>query len=139
MNNYSKRQAVAADGSIFKGAAAPAPIKALARYAGENATASSVLSLTHDTTAIEIAAVGGTAMMRWVATSDTQASVVGIAGATANFDHIIPTGNVRRFVVPVESMPQTAGSVQGANRENGLFQRVAIKSAGVASVLTTEY
>lgn len=116
----------------------PSPKLALTRYTGENATASSVISVTHNTTALEIAAVGGTAAMRWVTTGDTQASIVTIAGATANYDHIIPSGTMRRFVIPIESNPQT-GSVQGINREIGLYQRVAIKSIGIASVLLTEF
>ena len=116
----------------------PSPKLALARYTGENLTASSVISVTHDTTALEIAAVGGTAAMRWVTTADTQASVVTIAGSTSNYDHIIPTGTMRRFVIPIESNPQT-GSVQGINREIGLYQRVAIKSIGIASVLLAEF
>ena len=116
----------------------PSPKLALARVTNENATASSVISVTHNTTALEIAAVGGTAAMRWVTTGDTQASVVTIAGATANFDHVIPSGTMRRFVIPIESNPQT-GSVQGINREIGLYQRVAIKSIGIASVLLAEF
>lgn len=108
------------------------------RYGSENASASSVISVTHNTTSLEIAAIGGPAVMRWVATSDTQASVVS-AVATANFDHVIPSGLVRKFVIPIESAPQTAGSIQGVNREYGLYQRVAIKSIGVASVLLSEF
>ena len=109
----------------------------LAIYASENSSASSVISVSHDTTAIEIAAVGNAAVMRWVRTAETQASVIS-AVSGANFAHVIPTGTVRRFVVPIESNPQT-GSVQGVNRELGLYQRVAIKSIGVASVLVAEF
>ena len=116
----------------------PSPKLALTRYTSENATVSSVISVTHDTTVLEIAAVGGTAAMRWVTTGDTQASVVTIAGSTSNYDHVIPSGTMRRFVIPIESNPQT-GSVQGINREIGLYQRVAIKSIGIASVLTAEF
>lgn len=116
----------------------PAPALSLARYGAENSTTSSVISFTHDTTAIEIAAVGGPAVMRWVATSDTQASVVS-AVSGANFDHVIPTGQYRRFVVPIERQGIGMTSIVGANRLNGLYQRVAIKSMGIASVLTTEY
>lgn len=116
----------------------PAPKLALARYASENSSASSVISVTHNTTALEIAAVGNAAVMRWVTTADTQASIISAAGATANFDHVIPSGEIRRFVIPIERNPQT-GSVQGVNRELGLYQRVAIKSIGVASVLVAEF
>lgn len=118
----------------------PPPIKAVKQYVGENATTSSVISLTHDTTAIEIGVGGTAAVMRWVTTADTQSSVVAIAGSTSNFDHFISANTVRRFVVPIESyMAQGYSSVQGANRENGLYQRVAIKTQGIASVLVSEY
>ena len=116
----------------------PSPKKALSRYTSENATASSVISLTHDTTSIEIAAIGGTASMRWVTTGDTQASIVTVAGSTSNFDHVIATGTMRRFVVPRESTPNPQ-SVQGVNRLNGLYQRVAYKTAGIASVMLGEF
>lgn len=112
--------------------------KALARYAPENSSTSSVISVSHDTTALEIAAITTPAAMRWVAASDTQASIITIAGGTANFDHIIPSGTVRKFVIPIETNPQVT-SVQGVNREIGLYQRFAIKSIGVGSVLSTEY
>lgn len=117
----------------------PSAVKAKARYTNENATASSVISFTHNTTGIEVAAVGQAAALRWVATTDTEASVVTIAGATSNYDHIIPAGQVRRFVLPIESQGTSPASVQGVNRLYGLYQRVAIKSAGVGSVLLTEY
>lgn len=110
-----------------------------ARYTNENATASSVISVSHNTTTIEVAAVGGAAALRWVASSDTQASVVTVAGATANYDHVIPSGTYRRFVLPIESQGGNPASVQGTNRLNGLYQRVAIKSMGVASVLLSEF
>ena len=117
-----------------------APIPAVNRYSSENASVSSVISLTSITSAIEIAAVGGPAVVRWIKTSDTQASVVS-AVSGANFDHVIPTGTFRRFVVPIEVNPTTnnaTGSL-GTNLANGLYQRVAYKSIGTASVLATEY
>ena len=116
----------------------PSPKLTLQQYASENSSASSVISVTHNTTALEIAAVGGAAVMKWITTGNTNPSVISIAGSTSNFDHVIPTGTMRRFVIPIESNPQT-GSVQGINREIGLYQRVAIKSIGVASVLLSEY
>lgn len=137
MENYAKGQPMGNNQiPMFD---APPAVRAIARSVSENATVSSVLSLTHDTTAIEIGTGGTAAVMRWVATSDTQASIVAIAGATANLDHVIPANTVRRFVVPIESNPDSTSSVQGANRLNGLYQRVAIKTQGVASVLVSEY
>ena|SRR3990167_8578672 len=109
----------------------------LGRYGSENSSTSSVISLTHDTTALEIAAIGNSAVMRWVRTGDTQASIISAASG-ANFEHVIGAGTVRKFVVPIESNPQT-GSVQGVNRELGLYQRVAVKSIGIASVLVAEF
>lgn len=121
----------------------PAAFKAKARYASENSSASSVISVSHDTTGIEVAAVGGPAVLRWVPVSETAGvapagSVISAAG-TANFDHVIGTGTVRRFVIPIEAYGGNPASVQGSNRANGLYQRIAIKSVGIASVLLTEY
>ena len=122
-----------------------ASVKAI--YASENASASSIITLTPDTTALEIAVISGTSSlvaggaMRWVG------SVVGSAAGTsvitaarsANFDHIIPRDTVIKFAVPIERMYQAPSSLVGANISNGLYRRVAIKSIGVASVLLTEY
>lgn len=115
-----------------------APKLALTRYASENSSASSVISVTHDTTALEVAAVGGPAVVKWIATTNTNPSVFS-AAATANFDHVVPSGTYRRFAIPIESQFQAPSSMVGANRLNGLYQRVAIKSIGVASVLLSEY
>lgn len=120
----------------------PAPFLSKARYTNENGVASSVITVSQDTTSIEIAANGGAAIMRWVPTTDTQASVVGIAGATANYDHVIPANTVRRFAIPIETQFSAPSSMVGANRQNGLYQRVAIKSAallGLSSVLVSEF
>lgn len=123
----------------------PAPIVAKARYDGENASASSVISLTHDTTSLEVAAVGGPAAIKWIATSDTTSSVytsstiAGAAASSINFDHVVGTGTVRRFVIPKETVNVPINSVVGVNRREGLYQRVAIKSVGIASVLTIEF
>jgi hypothetical protein len=112
-----------------------------ATYASENASASSVITLTPDTTALEIVALGAGVtggVMRWVRTADTQASVISAAG-TANFEHVISNNVVRKFAVPIETVYQAPSSLVGANIINGLYRRVAIKSIGVASVLLTEY
>lgn len=123
----------------------PAPLKAVEQYYSENAVASSVLTLTENTTAIEIATGGTPIIMRWVGRSDTEASVVAAPTTSANFDHAIPANTVRRFVVPIEitnngvQVGATATSMVGANIENGLFRRVAYKSQANASVFTSEY
>ncbi len=115
----------------------PAPVLAIQRITSENATASSVISLSDRTVQLEVTATTTAAALRWVASSDTQGSVIAIAGATANYDHIIPANTMRRFVVPQER----AGipSISGANVMNGLYSRVAYKSLGIGSVMTSEY
>lgn len=111
------------------------PFKANTTRARDSAVASSVITLNDNTTEIEIAATGGPAFIRYVATSDTAGSVISLAG-TANFDFAIPPNTVRRFPIPVESfVAQT--SVVGLNKQYGLYNRVAI--IGLASVASVEY
>lgn len=136
MANYTPELALDKNTHAYQNA--PPPTSVVARYGSENASTSSVITLTHDTSLIEIAAVGGPAVMRWVRTADTQASIVSAASG-ANFTHVIGTGTVRQFTVPKESAGTSSASVQGVNRGEGLFQRVAYKSIGVASVLLSEF
>lgn len=116
----------------------PPAKKTLQVFSKDNASVSSVISFTHDTTAVEVSAVGGAAVIKWIASTDTTASVISAASG-ANFDHVVSTGQTRRFVVPIESVAAGQGSVMGKNRAEGLYQRMAFKSVGVASVLTNEY
>ena len=134
MANYAKSLPRDKDGAVM--VEHPAPFLANARYASENSSTSSVITVNADTTAVEVAAVGGAAVIKWIATTNTNPSVIS-AAATANFDHVVGTGTVRRFVLPKES--GGTSSVAGANATNGLYRRVAIKSVGVASVLLTEF
>ncbi len=117
----------------------PSPIVAKARYITETAAAtSSVISVTQDTTVVEVTAVGSTGYIRWVGTSDTQASVTA-AQAGANFDHTIPANTLRRFVIPIEAQGNPA-SVQGVNRLNGLYRRLAIKTnLAASSIIVAEF
>lgn len=115
----------------------PAPFTALQRVSNENGTVSSFFGLTDLTTVLEVATANTVAVIKWIATTDTTASVISAAG-TANYDNIIPPNSYRRFVVPIERNPGTA-SIQGINRQLGLYQRVAIKTAGIGSVLTAEF
>lgn len=122
---------------------AAAPIKAIVTTTSENATVSSVITLSDNTTAVEIATVGGPALMRWVFVTDANgpATSVIVAAGTANFDHMVASGNFRRFVVPIEIQNNSQGysSQVGQRVANGLFARLAYKSVGAASVLVTEY
>lgn len=138
MLNYSKGKPLGNNGAPQFDS--PAAYPALRQLVSENGTVSSFIGFGHDSTAIEVSPVGGAAIFKWVSQGDTQASVVGVAGATANFDHVVPQNTVRRFVIPVETMPATGySSMQGANRLNGLYQRIAFKTQGVASVFVSEY
>lgn len=125
----------------------PPPLVALAATNKENATVSSILLLTHDTTEIEVTTIGAASFMavagKWISRANIDASVAATsvitAAGTANFDFLVPAGTVRRFVVPISTNPQT-GSVQGVNRELGLFPGVAFKTTiGLGSVLTVEF
>lgn len=122
----------------------PDPVKAIEQYYSENAVASSVITLTDNTTAIEIAAGGTPVIMRWVTTTDgtgVNSSVIAAPLASANFDHVIPANTVRRFVVPIESQSnaQGYGSVVGQRVAYGLMARVAYKTQAVASVYLSEF
>ena len=122
---------------------APAKV-ALARLNDENALVSSILLLTHDTTELEVAAVGQGVAGKWISQANMDASVVGTsvitAAGTANFDFIVPVSTQRRVVVPISTNVQTDGSVMGINRKLGLFPAIAFKTlAGTGSVLAAEF
>jgi len=123
------------------------PIIALASTHKENASVSSILLLTHDTTEIEVTVIGAASFLgvagKWISQANINASVAATsvitAAGSANFDFTVPGGGTRRLVVPISTNPQT-GSVQGVNRELGLYPAVAFKTtAGNASVLTAEF
>ena len=108
----------------------------LANAVRENASASSVTSLTHNTTELEITAVGQGMAGRWAANQAT--SVITVVASPA-FDFVVPSGETRRFVIPRETSGSYA-SVQGVNRAEGLYQNIATKTlTGAGSVLLAEY
>lgn len=113
-----------------------APYLSLKTDNSENNTVSSLITLTDNTSIIEVQAIGGAAAIKWIATGNTNPSVITAAG-TANFDHIIPANYYRRFAVPQEN--QGVNSIVGINKQAGLYNRVAVKTVGVASVATTQY
>ena len=134
MNNYAPQTPRGKDNNPKEGYV-PAKV-ALATTHDENASTSSVIAFTHDTTEIEVIAIGQAIAGRWAANQAT--SVITVAG-TANFDFAIPSGEVRRYVVPRETSGSYA-SVQGVNRAEGLYQAVAFKTfAGNGSVLAIEF
>lgn len=122
---------------------APSPVLAKARYTVENGVASSVISLNPNTTSLEIGAFGGQGVViKWIPVTDvTQASVISSGLALANFDHWIPEGTYRQFVVPKETQgtPLNAGAQLGSIA--GLYQRVAWvnKGATASSIIASEF
>lgn len=100
---------------------------------------SSVITFNDNVTQIEVAAIGGAGVaIKWIPTSDTQASVIG-SGLGANFTHVVPANTVRKFVVPRET--NTVASIVGVNIQQGLYRRVAVVSASAphSSVATATY
>lgn len=105
----------------------------------ENASVSSVITVTDNTVSLEVSAIGSAAAIRWVPRTDTQGSVITIAGATSNYTHVVQSGQTRKFAIPQEIAGASQGSVVGINLQAGLYKRVAYKSMGVGSVLSVEF
>src|SRR3990167_1476730 len=133
MGNYASKIPIDKGGVPVDGL--PAPLTAKAIYKA-TAVASSVITLTDNTTVLEVGAkVGGTnsggIVIKWIRTTDTVASVISSTivapSSVANFDHLIPSGQIRRFVVPKET--GGVNSVVGINIQEGLYNRVAWISA----------
>jgi hypothetical protein len=125
----------------------PAPYKAVVTTHKPNCSSSSILYLNPNTTLIEVSAFGGQGVaVRWVPSVEGAAatpfgSVVGatsLLGISPNFDHIIPTGVVRRFVIPKETMGQATGQAASIH---GLYSKMAFINTGTtaASILATEF
>ena len=120
---------------------------ALATTMKENAAASSILLLTHNTTELEITATTGSTIGiagKWLSQATVDSSVAGTsvitAAGTANFDFVVPNGTFRRVVVPIATNVQTDGSVMGVNRKFGLYPAVAFKTfVGTGSVMTMQF
>lgn len=139
--NYAKDQAMDKQGNVMEDYGLP--YKALARYASNNATASSVITLNDGTTTVDIYAAGQSVAIRWVPASETAsvspfASVITAPGGTANFDYVIPQNYYRRFVVPIEG--QGVSSIVGIGVQAGTYRRLAVISAGtVSSIMVSEF
>lgn len=124
---------------------APPAVAAIATNVKDTSlTTSSILVLNQNTTAIEVAATGGNAYIKWLAQSVVDSSVAGTSvigsGAAANFDHVIPAASYRRFVVPIStSFAQGYSSMVGANRENGLYSNMAYVGVAASIIAVTQY
>ncbi len=129
----------------FQGNGTPPAVAAIGTTVADSTVAnSSILVLNQNTTAIEVAAAGGAAYIKWLSQSVVDSSVAGTSvigsGATANFDHVIPASTYRRFVIPIVlNRPQGYSSFSGANRENGLYPNVAYVGAAASIVAITQY
>jgi len=140
MRNYAKGKPVG--NNLIPFYDSPPAEVALSRSVRDNASASSILVVSDDTTAIEVAATNGAAFIKWLQQSVVDSSVAGTsivsAASGANFDNVVPANTVRRFVIPIAKTVQTT-SIQGINPTNGLYKNVAIKTAGIASVAAIEF
>ncbi len=112
------------------------PFPAIATTVSENATASSTLTLNDNTTSLEIGAAVNGAVIKWIGVGAANASVIAVAG-TANFDNFIPVNDVRKFVVPIETLGTS--SIVGLGVQAGTYRTIAYKSLGVGSILLTQY
>lgn len=98
---------------------------------------SSTMSFGPNTTDIEVAAPNSGVALKWISVGNTNASVFTAIG-TSNFDHIIPAGGYRKFVLPKET--GGIGGIAQAGSIHGLYQRAAFAPlSGTSSVLVTEY
>lgn len=136
MANYAKKLPRDKEGAAMTGTATP--FKALARFYRDNGAASSIQTLTDNTTQVEVGNNGtGGAYIRWIPASETAAAPAGSV-LSSNFDNFIPANTVRTFVVPIEGVGTS--SIVGANIQNGLYRRMAVGLVGgTGSVLTAEY
>ncbi len=119
---------------------------AIASSNRESTAASSILILNSNTTALEVMATGGPAYLKWLTQSVVDSSVAGtsvISGAVgANFDAMLASNTVRRFVVPISPVttapPGSYGVPEGANKDNNLYPNVAIIGSAVTSIATIQ-
>ena len=116
----------------------PSPVPALATTVAV-ANISSVVTLNNQTTSIEVNATPLAAAIKWIPIGAAQTSVISSYASAANFDHIVPAGTVRRFVVPRETQGIAGPAL--ANSVHGLYQRLAVVpiNSAVSSILVTEY
>lgn len=114
----------------------PPAVVALGVNSSENNAVSSLITLNDNTSTIEVASIGAGAVIKWITAGNTNASVISAAG-TANYDHVIAPNTVRKFVVPIETVG--VASIVGINKQAGLYNRVAVKSVGASSVMTSQY
>ena len=146
-SNYA--QGKSTDNERMPIVAVPSPVLTKKTWISENGVASSVITMHPNTTSLEVGAFGGQGVvLRWVPVTEQasvgavwNASVISSGIALANFDHFVPAGTYRQFVVPKETQgtPLTVGAQIGSIA--GLYQRVAWinKGATASSIIANEY
>ena len=118
-------------GETLQNYPAPTPAKFVTNAAPPSV--SSVITFGSNTTVIEVTALNASLALKW-----GSGSVIAVAGATANYDHIIPVNSTRRFAIPINSQG-FVGSVMGANPQNGLYSTCAVIATGSVITGITEY
>lgn len=128
--NYAQKLPMDRGGLDMQGYPPPFPSLQTSSYAPPSV--SSVVSFTANTTVIEVTALNASLALKW-----GSGSVISAAGGTANYDHIVPVNQTRRFVIPIQT--QGTSSVVGLNTQAGLYNSMAVIAC--TSVLTgiTEY
>lgn len=135
-NNYASRIPLDESNNPMQEFATPFP--AIATTVAV-ANISSVVTLNNNTTTIEVMASPLSAAIKWIAVGAAQTSVIASSLGTSNFDHIVPAGTVRRFVIPRETQGIAGPAL--ANSVHGLYQRLAVVpiNSAVSSILVTEF
>lgn len=100
----------------------PPPITVKQLTVAAPPAASSVITFSANTTMVEVSTGNTPLAFKW-----GSASVIAAAG-TANFDHLIPIGQTKRYTIPHNTMGATS-SIVGKNALNGLFTTMAVISA----------
>ncbi len=133
MYPYTKRIPLDQDGMKMQNLPPAFPAVQTSGYAPP--AASSVITLSPNTTAIEITALNASLAIKWGPNS-----VIAAAGATANFDHIIPVNQTRRFVVPQSVIGiSMGGSVAGINQTAGLYNSLSMIATTSVLTAVTEF
>lgn len=128
---YAKPQPMDRRGNVIQGVSPDSTTVAVT--AGAPPAASSVITFNTNTTVVEVTALNNSLAYKW-----GSASVIATAGATANFDGIVPVNTTRRLVIPM----QTAGPSSitgGLNAQSGLYSTMAVIATGSVLTAINEY
>lgn len=135
----SYAQAIARDEAGVPLQEFPAPVKATKTTVAVTAI-SSVFTFDNSSTSIEITAPNSPVAWRWLPVGSPLGSVVSSYATAANFDHIIPSGQLRRFVIPRETQGIAGPAL--ANSVHGLYQfgaAIPLNGTAAASILVSEF